>query len=65
MPLAFVLITTAPGKEAEIYKKVRDCPNVSYVYPLFGEYDLIAKVIIDKNHPYEVSEPWRADSIGT
>jgi DNA-binding Lrp family transcriptional regulator len=42
--IAFILVNTVPGKETEVYKKLSGMENVSEIYTLFGEYDLIVKV---------------------
>ncbi len=44
MVIAFVLINTVPGKESEVFKKLSQLENVSEVYTLFGEYDMIVKI---------------------
>ncbi len=43
----FVLINTAPAHEHEVYNKLCKMPKVVELHPLFGEYDLIAKVESD------------------
>jgi len=44
MVLGYVLISTAPGKEKEVYNEISGIDVIEECYPLFGEYDLIAKV---------------------
>ncbi len=44
MALGFVLISAAPGKEHDVYKALLKVPEIVELHPLFGEYDLIAKV---------------------
>jgi DNA-binding Lrp family transcriptional regulator len=44
MPIGYVLINTAPAHEHEIYTKLSKIPEIVEVHPLFGEFDLIAKV---------------------
>lgn len=44
MAVAFVLISTAPTKEHEVYQKLLSVKEVTELYPLFGDYDYIAKV---------------------
>uniref|UniRef100_A0A7J2TJ17 Lrp/AsnC family transcriptional regulator n=1 Tax=Archaeoglobus fulgidus TaxID=2234 RepID=A0A7J2TJ17_ARCFL len=46
MALGFVLIKVAPGKEKKVYDKIASIKEVEELYPLFGEYDLIAKVVV-------------------
>ena len=44
MPVGFVLISTAPAKEHQVYNELLKIKEVVELHPLFGEYDLIAKV---------------------
>lgn len=44
MPVGFVLITTEAGKEQDIYLQLLKVPEITELMPLFGEYDMIAKV---------------------
>ncbi len=44
MAIGFVLISTAPGKEHEVYDTLKKIKEIVELHPLFGEYDLIAKV---------------------
>ena len=44
MALAFVLISTATAKEHGVYDELMQVGEISELYPLFGEYDFIAKV---------------------
>jgi len=47
MPVGFVLVITAPAKEHEVFDKLKAVPEVKELYPLFGEYDFIAKIVAD------------------
>ena len=47
MSIGFVLINTAPAHEHEVYNKLCKAPKVVELHPLFGEYDLIAKIESD------------------
>jgi len=44
MAIGFVLIRTAPGKERDVYEKLLKVKAIVELHPLFGEYDLLAKV---------------------
>ena len=44
MSIGFVLINAAPAHEHEVYTKLSKIPEIVEVHPLFGEFDLIAKV---------------------
>jgi len=42
--IGFVLITTEPHKEKDVYLALRDLDGVQEPLPLFGEYDIIVRV---------------------
>jgi len=44
MALGYVLIIAAPAHEHEVYNKLSKIPETIELLPLFGEYDLIAKI---------------------
>jgi len=44
MAIGFVLINAAPAHEHEVYTKLSKVPEIVEVHPLFGEFDLIAKI---------------------
>ena len=44
MAIGFVLINAAPAYEHEVYTKLSKIPEIVELHPLFGEFDLIAKV---------------------
>lgn len=44
MAVGFVLISTAPAEEHEVYNELLTVDEVVELHPLFGEYDLIAKI---------------------
>ncbi|HDO19562.1 MAG TPA: Lrp/AsnC family transcriptional regulator [Thermoplasmatales archaeon] len=47
MAVGFVLISVSPLKEREVFDSVSNIPEVTEIYPLFGEYDIIAKIEAD------------------
>jgi len=47
MEIGFVLINAAPSKEHKVYEKLLKVPEIIELYPLFGEFDLIAKLETD------------------
>ena len=47
MAVGYVLINVAPGKEHEVYLAVKDMPNVDDATLLFGDHDLIVKLVAD------------------
>ena len=42
-----MLIDIEPSREKEVYQKLIKIEHIVELYPLFGEYDLIAKVEAD------------------
>lgn len=47
MAVGYVLLNVVPGVEHDVYLKLRDLQNVADVTVLFGDYDLIVKLIAD------------------
>ena len=47
LAVGFVLISTAPAKEHEVYNELLKVKEVVELHPLFGEFDLIAKIEAD------------------
>jgi DNA-binding Lrp family transcriptional regulator len=44
MAIGYILINTAPAHEHEVYTKLSKVQEIVEVHPLFGEFDLIAKI---------------------
>ena len=44
MVIGFILISTAPAKEHDVFKALMNVTEIVELHPLFGEYDLIAKI---------------------
>ncbi|MDH7506797.1 MAG: Lrp/AsnC ligand binding domain-containing protein [Candidatus Thermoplasmatota archaeon] len=44
MAIGFVLISAAPAHEHEVYNKLSKIKEIIELHPLFGEYDIIAKI---------------------
>ena len=44
MAVGYILITTKPSQEMTVYNILKELPEVEEVHPLFGEYDIIAKL---------------------
>lgn len=42
--VAYVLITTATGKEMSVMERIRDLPELTEAHQLFGQYDIIARM---------------------
>ena len=44
MAIGFVLMHVSPLHEHEVFNKISQLQGIKEVHPLFGEYDLIAKI---------------------
>jgi len=44
MAIGFVLINISPGMEKKVFDTMIRWDEIQELYPLFGEYDLIAKI---------------------
>jgi len=47
MAVGYVLINVAPGLEMEVYQKMKKFEDVKDITVLFGDYDLIVKLVAD------------------
>ncbi|MCD6461502.1 MAG: Lrp/AsnC ligand binding domain-containing protein [Thermoplasmata archaeon] len=44
MAIGFVLISVAPAREQEVYKKLLKIKEIVELHPLLGKYDFMAKL---------------------
>lgn len=44
LAVGFILISTVPGKEHQVYNELLKIKEIVELHPLFGEFDLIAKI---------------------
>ena len=44
LAVGFVLINVAPGTEKKVFDTMIKWDEIQELYPLFGDYDLIAKI---------------------
>jgi len=44
MVIGYVLVSTRTGVEKTVFEKLQKLSEIIEMYPLFGEYDIIAKV---------------------
>jgi len=44
MSIGFALISVSPMKEQSVFDAISKIPEVVEIHPLFGEYDIIAKI---------------------
>jgi DNA-binding Lrp family transcriptional regulator len=42
----FILLIVQPGKEDEIYRILKDRPEVKEIYKVYGDYDILIRVEI-------------------
>lgn len=44
MPTWYVLVTSKPSEEHNVYLALTRMKEVEYIYPLFGEWDILFKI---------------------
>jgi len=44
LAIAYVLITTATGRESKVLEHLRELPELGETHQLFGQYDIIARI---------------------
>ena len=47
MAIGYVLVNVTPGMEIEAYNTIKGMDNVDDITVLFGDYDLIIKLVAD------------------
>ena len=47
MAVGYVLLNVTPGVEREVYLRLKEMDNIADVTVLFGDYDLIVKLIAE------------------
>ena len=47
MAVGYVLLTVVPGVEHDVYLQLKDLDVVADITVLFGDYDLIVKLVAD------------------
>jgi DNA-binding Lrp family transcriptional regulator len=47
MKTGFVLIKSEPGQEYWVLSRLENEPNIKEVYPIFGEYDFLVKLVYE------------------
>ena len=47
MAVGYVLLNVVPGKEHDVYLSLKELESVADVTVLFGDYDLIVKLVAD------------------
>jgi DNA-binding Lrp family transcriptional regulator len=46
LAVGFVLINVSPGSERQVFNTLMKNERIEELHPLFGEYDLIAKITV-------------------
>lgn len=47
MASAFVLVSIIPGDEFRVFKKLKNLLEIDEIYPLFGEYDFLVRLVAE------------------
>ena len=48
MPVAYILMNTEVGSEKEVLEKLKEIPEIVEAYIVFGIYDIVAKIRVDR-----------------
>ncbi len=59
MPIAFILINVDMGTESEVVHQLKSIENVTAVYPVYGVYDIVAKVEADTQQKLKETITWK------
>ncbi|HZW58273.1 MAG TPA: Lrp/AsnC ligand binding domain-containing protein [Nitrososphaerales archaeon] len=59
MPTAILMINVELGAENDLVKKLRTIENVKEVYPVYGVYDIVAKVEADTLEKVKDTITWK------
>lgn len=59
MPVAFILINVEAGAEGEVVQQLKSIENVTAVYPVYGVYDIVAKVEADTLQKLKETITWK------
>ncbi|AFK23156.1 Lrp/AsnC family transcriptional regulator [Pyrococcus sp. ST04] len=43
----FILLVIHPGREEEVYRKLKERPEVKEIYKVYGDYDIILRISVD------------------
>jgi DNA-binding Lrp family transcriptional regulator len=59
MPTAFVLINTEIGSEIDVAKELKKLEGVEEVFPVYGVYDVVARVKAESMDKLKEIVTWR------
>jgi DNA-binding Lrp family transcriptional regulator len=59
MPTAFVLINTEIGSELDVLKDLKKVEGVKECFPVYGVYDIVAKIEADTMDKLKDTVTWR------
>jgi len=45
MAIGFALLTISPLHEKTVYESLSNIPEIKEIHPLFGEYDILVKIM--------------------
>ncbi|ASJ16304.1 AsnC family transcriptional regulator [Thermococcus chitonophagus] len=43
----FILLVVHPGQEDEVYRMLKERPEVKEVYKVYGDYDIVARISVN------------------
>jgi DNA-binding Lrp family transcriptional regulator len=59
MPLAFLLVNSDVSSEDQVVSELRKIPNVKEAYPIYGVYDIVAKVEAESMEKLKEIVTWK------
>jgi len=64
MPMAFVLVNTEIGSEADVLKELKKVKGVDEAFVVYGVYDIIARIKADTMDKLKEIVTWRIRRLG-
>jgi len=64
MPMAFVLVNTEIGSEADVLKELKKVEGVDEAFVVYGVYDIIARIKADTMDKLKEIVTWRIRRLG-
>ncbi|MFA4646033.1 Lrp/AsnC ligand binding domain-containing protein [Pyrococcus kukulkanii] len=43
----FILLVVHPGQEEEVYRRLKERPEVKEIYKVYGDYDIVARISVN------------------
>ena len=43
----FILLVVHPGQEEDVYRRLKERPEVKEIYKVYGDYDIVARISVN------------------